>query len=118
MEETVYIHALRKRIPFEEYKQLVYEEGCAYKLNDGNYQKCVKMSWDKRPEVEQVCIVHNAGVTTQIMFNANGLPTPLLDMANDMASGKTKKIPVEEYEAIKQRIFDFAVTLRANNSQD
>lgn len=115
MEETVYIHALGKRIPFDEYVQLIYKEGCAYKLNDSYYQKCIKMSWDERPKVETLAIIHIPGDATQIMFDADGFPTPLLDMANDMASGKTTQIPVEEYENLKQKIFDFAVDLKKSS---
>ena len=109
----VYIRSIDKRISLNEFKKHTYKEGHVYKINDGNFQKCVGYN-GYTPIVESLYLIINAnGGHTQIIRDTNALPIPSLDFVNYVLSGKITEIDPDVYDSMIIGITNFGMSVKA-----
>ncbi|MBO6255485.1 MAG: hypothetical protein J6O49_17870 [Bacteroidaceae bacterium] len=109
----VYIRSIDKRISLNEFKKHTYKEGHVYKINDGNFQKCVGYK-GYTPLVESLCLIINAnGGHTQIIRNPNQLPIPSLDFVNKVLCGEITEVDPDVYDSMIIGIYNFGMSVKA-----
>ena len=109
----VYIRSIDKRISLNEFKKHTYKEGHVYKINDGNFQKCVGYN-GYTPIVESLYLIINAnGGHIQIIRDTNALPIPSLDFVNYVLSGKITEIDPDVYDSMIIGITNFGMSVKA-----
>lgn len=112
---TIYINSINKRITFEEFDKLYYQEGHVYKINENHYQKCIKVGNKEDHSsfiIESLIIIINAEGHTQIIINPKEQRIPSLDFVNNVLSGKYTEIDPEVYEKVKSQLLLITTDLR------
>ena len=109
----VYIRSIDKRISLNEFKKHTYKEGHVYKINDGNFQKCVGYN-GYTPLVESLCLIINVnGGHTQIIRNINQVPMPSLDFVNRVLGGEITEVDPDVYDSMIIGITNFGMSVKA-----
>jgi len=109
----VYIRSIDKRISLNEFKKHTYKEGHVYKINDGNFQKCVGYK-GYTPLVESLHLGINInGGYTEIIHNVNQVPMPSLDFVNGVLCGEITEVDPDVYDSMVIGINNFGMSLKA-----
>jgi hypothetical protein len=109
----VYIRSIDKMISLNEFKKHTYKKGHVYKINDGNFQKCVGYK-GYTPLVESLCLIINAnGGHTQIIHNINQLPMASLDFVNRVLSGEITEVDPDVYDRMIIGIDNIGMSIKA-----